>query len=134
MMASSAAASAERQPKEKAPMTQALPIETFKAGTVIMREGDAPGAVYIIAKGKIKVTKAGRTLAEMGRDGIFGDMALIDNSPRSATVTAVDDTDCFVISVDEFKKILVTAHPLLQAITKILTGRLRQMTSMYHSN
>ena len=111
-----------------------LPKESYKAGTVILREGDAPGAVYILASGRVEVTKAGHKLAEIKRDGIFGDMALVDNSPRSATVTAVEDTECYVIGLEDFDKLLQTSHPFIQAIIKILTGRLRQMTAIYSSN
>ena len=109
-----------------------FPKERFAAGTVIIREGEEPGAVYVITQGCVRVTHDDRTLAVMGTDGIFGDMALIDHSPRSATVTALEDTECFKIDVHAYQQLLGTAHPLLRAIIKILTARLRQMTVKPH--
>lgn len=102
---------------------------TFPAGEVIMKEGDAPDYMYVIKSGRVKVTKGENDLflAEMTRDGVFGDIALIDRQPRSATVTAVEETECFKISIDDFDEMLQGSHPLLQTIFKIIAARMRHM-------
>ncbi len=111
-------------------MIAPLPIKTFKAGEVIFNEGDEPGAVYIIASGSVEISKGGRRLAALERDSIFGDMALIDHGPRSATARATQDTECYVIEMDQFDRLMNEVDPVLQAIFKILVGRLRHMTEM----
>lgn len=111
-------------------MVMPLPLRHFSVGDVIFREGDAPDAVYVIATGKVEISKAGRPLAMLERDGIFGDMALIDHRPRSATATALSDVECYVIEMEKFDRLMDNIDPVLQAIYKILVGRLRMMTQM----
>ena len=107
-----------------------IPVKTFKEGEVIFEEGDRADNVYIVLSGKVEVTKHGNSVAELHKDSIFGDMAIIDKAPRSATVKALEETDCFVISLDEFEKLMSDAHPIIQTVLKILSGRLRSMTHL----
>ncbi len=111
-------------------MVATLPITHFKAGDVIFREGEAPDAVYVIVSGKVTLAKAGIPLATLEREGIFGDMALIDKAPRSATATATEATECYVIDMARFSRLMDDVDPVLRAIFKILTARLRMMTQM----
>ncbi len=107
-----------------------LPVTLFKAGEVIFSEGEAPGAVYAIVSGKVKISKEGRLLATLGRDDVFGDMALIDNAPRSATAVAAEETECYVIDVARFNRLMDDVDPVLQAMFRILVARLRMMTQI----
>jgi signal-transduction protein with cAMP-binding, CBS, and nucleotidyltransferase domain len=65
-------------------------IEThfFKAGSTIFREGDAARALFVIKSGRVRIQLGNRTLTELAADDIFGEMALIDSEPRSATALA----------------------------------------------
>lgn len=107
-----------------------IPITTFKAGEVIFCEGDAPDAVYAIVSGKVCISKEGRLLATLGRDDVFGDMALIDNAPRSATAVATEETECYMIDVAHFTRLMSDVDPVLQGMFRILVGRLRMMTQI----
>src|SRR5579862_2728259 len=71
----------------------------YAAGDVIFHEGDAPDSMYFVAEGSVELTAAGRMLAAVEKDGIFGEMALIDAEPRSATATAL--TDCALHAIDQ---------------------------------
>jgi len=107
-----------------------LPLTLFKAGEVIFREGDAPGAVYAIVSGAVVISKEGRQLATLGREDVFGDMALIDEAPRSATAIATADTECYVIEMDRFHRLMDDVDPVLKTMFKILVARLRTMTQI----
>lgn len=111
-------------------MSGLLPSRHFSAGEVIFNEGDAPDAVYVIASGKVEISKGGRLLATLERDGVFGDMALIERVPRSASATALTDAECYVIDMDQFDVLVGELDPALKAIFKILSHRLRVMTQM----
>ena len=70
----------------------------FAAGVVIMRQGDASDALHVITHGRVRVERnqPGDTplvLAELGPGDVIGEMGLLDNAPRSATVTALEDTE-----------------------------------------
>lgn len=110
-------------------IAQNLFIETFKPGDIIIHEGEPGDKVYLIAKGRVKVVKladsSGKVLMELTDSDFFGEMALIDLHPRSASVVAL--TDCEILSIpgDYFEK-LIHAHPqILINIAKILSERLR---------
>jgi hypothetical protein len=70
----------------------------YADGEVIFRQGDPPGPVYLVEQGTVRIVKIGKTgyslLGELGRGDIFGEMALIDDSPRMATARAVGDVVC----------------------------------------
>ncbi len=71
----------------------------YRAGTDIMREGEPATHMFFLVKGVAAVLAKGREVEEIRDGGIFGEMAMIDRDPRSATVVA--RTDCEVVIVDE---------------------------------
>lgn len=107
----------------------------FKAGEVIFKEGDAPGPVYLINQGAVKITKkkGGEdiTLATLDWNGIFGEMALIDKKPRSATATAIKDTWCYMVNEQDFQKKLNSLDPFLRGICQVVVRIARDMTEKY---
>jgi CRP-like cAMP-binding protein len=77
---------------------------TFAAGQQLFREGEVGDVAYIIESGKVHVTRESRGqslhIATVCAGELVGEMALIDDAPRSATVTAVEDSEVFVIDRD----------------------------------
>jgi len=83
--------------------------DTFKIysdGDVISKEGDKGTEMYIINSGEVKVTKRMEDeqveLARLGRGDFFGEMSLLENAPRSATVTAIATTKILVLNMGSF--------------------------------
>lgn len=99
----------------------------YTAGTVIMREGEPATHMFYLHKGAATVTTHGHVVEEVTERGIFGEMAMIDNAPRSATVTA--KTDCQVVVVDErLFLLLVHQTPFFSLdVMRTLVARLRAM-------
>ena len=106
--------------------------KTFKAGDVIAEEGRTGNALYVILTGQVEVLKGYRTetplrLAALNPGEFFGEMALLEESPRSATVRATQETTC--VGVDrwlflaQLRKNPDMAISMLQAMAR----RLRQM-------
>lgn len=79
-------------------VTGALRSEDVDAGTVILREGEASAAFYIVAAGRASVERGGKRLAEIGHGSHFGEMALLTNRPRSATVVALEPSRLLVLT------------------------------------
>ncbi len=109
-------------------------IKLFPANTVILEEGKLGGALFIIVKGRIRVTKKvegkeAKIITSLGAQSIFGEMSLFDNLPYSANVIALDETRCMVINKDRFDEMLQQdlplAYKLLTQIITILSQRLR---------
>jgi CRP/FNR family cyclic AMP-dependent transcriptional regulator len=99
----------------------------FDAGDEIFREGEPGQTLYFILEGKVRIHRLGATedLAHLGERAVFGEMALLDSEPRSATATAVTDVVCLKIERDDFNEILTEKGEIAQGIIKVLTRRLR---------
>jgi MFS family permease len=80
------------------------------AGAVVIREGDSGDRFYVITDGSIEVTRAGRSLATLGRGDGFGEIALLRSTPRTATCTAVAASVVYALEREAFLAV-VTGHP-----------------------
>ena len=97
----------------------------FKAGEVVFREGDEAKELFVIKSGQVRVQIGNRTVTELGQDSIFGEMALIDSEPRSATVTAITDVELVPVSEKQFL-FLVSQTPFFALkVMRVLAQRLR---------
>jgi CRP-like cAMP-binding protein len=104
-----------------------FPPARFAAGDVIFAEGDKGDVMYVVLTGEVAIERGGRVMETLGGGGVFGEMALIDGSPRSATVRA--KTECEVAPINE-KTFLFLVHetPFFAiAVMRTLADRLRRM-------
>jgi CRP-like cAMP-binding protein len=84
-------------------------VETFADGAVVFKEGDLSGKVYLVLDGAVRITKQtphGETavLGTIPHHGLFGEMALIDNTRRMASATAVGATSCLAVEAAQLHK------------------------------
>ena len=101
------------------------PVRVFKQGEIIFREGDPATELYVIKSGRVDVATGNRLLATLEENGIFGEMALIDKTPRSATVTAATDVELVPVNEKQFL-FLVSQTPFFALkVMRVLAGRLR---------
>ena len=99
--------------------------EARENGEEIFAEGEAGDALYLVLDGKVRVHRGDRQIAELGERECFGEMAILDASPRSATVTAVKDTNLLKISREDFQEIMAEKPEIALGIIKVLSHRLR---------
>ncbi|PJB71445.1 MAG: cyclic nucleotide-binding protein [Alphaproteobacteria bacterium CG_4_9_14_3_um_filter_47_13] len=102
----------------------------FKAGDVIMRQGDKGDCAYIIEEGlvEILIEKDNGTIQQVGTRGegtIIGEMAIVDDAPRTATVKALKDCKMLEITRDDFSQRLKNADPVIQMISQVILTRYR---------
>jgi CRP/FNR family cyclic AMP-dependent transcriptional regulator len=102
-----------------------IEAKSYKAGEVIFREGDEAKELFVIKSGDVRVQIGNRTVTELGRDHIFGEMALIDNEPRSATVTAINDVELVPISEKQFLFLVGQTPFFALKVMRVLAQRLR---------
>jgi CRP-like cAMP-binding protein len=106
------------------------PVREFKAGEIIFKEGDQGAEFFVIQKGKVDIQIGNRLLGTLGDHDIFGEMALIDTAPRSAT--AVAKTDARIVPIGEKQFVFLvsrTPHFALN-VMRILVRRLRMQNNM----
>jgi CRP/FNR family transcriptional regulator, cyclic AMP receptor protein len=105
----------------------------FPAGTRILRRGDTGMAVYIVVSGRVTVSlrpegsASERVLGEMGPGELFGEMALVDEGPRSADVTAVEPTQCVLLTRWDVAEEMRRDPAIAPALLRILSARIRTL-------
>ncbi len=107
---------------------RAIPAEGFDAGEKIFLEDDRGDCLYVVRSGLINIVTFGRALENVGPGGIFGEIALVDDGPRSASAMAAVDTEVFSVDRDAFLK-LVRAEPAFALdVMRTLATRVRRAT------
>lgn len=108
----------------------ALSPRYYAAGEVIIRQDDPGHAAYLVVSGEVEVVAEGpdgtRQLSRLGPEAIFGEMALIDGCPRSATVRATEPTSCVIITRAVLDHVMARADPILRALLLASFRRLRE--------
>jgi CRP-like cAMP-binding protein len=92
-----------------------------------MREGEEGDAYYAIAGGEVSVSHAGREVARLTRGEGFGEIALIEEVPRTATVKAVRDTDLYRLEKEPFVLALTGHTPAKRAASSVVEQRLGEL-------
>jgi CRP-like cAMP-binding protein len=94
-------------------------------GETVFKEGDLGDSLYLIVSGKVRVHKGAVEIAVLGERQVFGEMALLDSEPRSASITSVSDVTLLRIHQEDFADILAEKSEIAQGIIKVLSRRLR---------
>ncbi len=111
-------------------LARALVPVTAEAGEVIMSEGEPGDRYFAIADGEVLVSHAGREVARLKRGDGFGEIALLDEVPRTATVVAASRTQLYSLEKDPFV-FAVTGHPAAErAAGELTTRRLEELASL----
>ncbi len=115
-------------PKEQARVLKALKSRTYEAGDVVVREGDPALHVFLVANGQARVEREEEGPVGRLRTGdFFGELALLEEHGRTATVIAEEDLTCYLVPVWEFRSLLEEhprmAIPMLHALIARLHGR-----------
>jgi CRP/FNR family transcriptional regulator, cyclic AMP receptor protein len=97
----------------------------FKAGSVVFREGDEARELFVIKSGQVRIQIGNKTVTELGADSIFGEMALIDNEPRSATAIAVTEAELVPVSEKQFLFLVSQTPYFALKVMRVLAQRLR---------
>jgi len=106
-------------------------VRNYKKGEAIVKEGENAVAFYIIRAGKVDIirgrgSKSQKVLATLGPGEFFGEMALLDSYPRSASVVAKETTECVVLSRWDFIAELRTSPYIAVQMLPVLSRRLRE--------
>jgi CRP/FNR family transcriptional regulator, cyclic AMP receptor protein len=101
----------------------------FTRNETIVRQGEMGLGLYVIARGHVKVDREEKGIrtqvAELGPEQFFGEMSLLDNKPRSATVTGIEDSECLLLTRDSFVKLMNKYPEIPIRMARVLAERLR---------
>ncbi len=104
----------------------------FKAGDVIIKENDQAAGFFVITSGKVEVVRGAdgdkpEVLNTLGQGDFFGEMALFEGFPRSATVRCLEDTECLALTRWDFRAELTSHAEIAVAVLETVVHRLRDV-------
>jgi CRP-like cAMP-binding protein len=94
-------------------------------GKVLMREGDSGSEMFVVGTGSVSVVRGGREVARMGPGHVVGEIAILSEGPRTATVTAAEPSRLYVLAHREFHTLMEDSAELRRCVMDEMTRRLR---------
>jgi len=102
-----------------------VPVRDFKAGDVIFRQGDPAHELFLVQSGEVEIRLGNRVLETLPQYSIFGEMALIDSAPRSATAIASSDAKLVPVSEKQFLFLISNTPYFALNVMRVMARRLR---------
>jgi CRP-like cAMP-binding protein len=118
---------AELGRRELARVAAGMSERTFPAGTTIAREGEVGVGFFVVESGRATVSARGREVGRLGPGDHFGEVALIVEAPRTATVVAATDLRCYGMTSWEFRRLVETNATVAWKVLESLARRLLQL-------
>lgn len=105
----------------------------FEKGELIIQQDELGDSMYIIIEGEVLVHRTDQQIARLHEREAFGEMAILDHEPRSASVTAVTDISCLKIEREDFYALMSDKPEIAYGIIRVLTQRLRAVNQLLSS-
>ena len=106
-----------------------IPEMSIAAGQLVLAEGSTGSAMYIIRNGSVAVRVNGATVEEIGEGGIFGEMAIIEQSTRSAEILALTDVTVVMLDEKKFLQLVAKVPHFSVMVMRTLARRIRKMNA-----
>lgn len=122
--------------RQRARLARFATTREYKAGSTIVRQGDTSMSLYVILSGSVRVNRESEggggavEVEQLGPGGAFGEMGLIEDLPRAATVVAEESTTCALLAKWDFQNELREDPEIALSLLPVLTGRIRELDSL----
>ncbi|HUQ22363.1 MAG TPA: cyclic nucleotide-binding domain-containing protein [Gaiellaceae bacterium] len=123
-------------PRQRARLARFATTRDYKEGSTIVRQGDTSMSLYVVLSGSVRVNRESEggggavEVEQLARGGAFGEMGLIEDLPRAATVVAVEPTTCALLAKWDFQNELRDDPEIALSLLPVLTGRIRELDSL----
>jgi CRP/FNR family transcriptional regulator, cyclic AMP receptor protein len=119
-------------PRQRARLAQHFCRRAYPPGAVIVRQGDTSMSFYVVLSGKVRVVRHtsgddGLDIVEEGPGSFFGEMGVIDDLPRAATVMALEPTECGLLAKWDFQRELSADPGIALSLISVLNARIRTL-------
>ena len=98
----------------------------FKAGEQIFSKGDAGESLYVIVQGEVKVHDGDLSLKILKDKSVFGELAVLDPEPRSASITSITDTHLLRLDREAFLELMAGNMEVVRGVLSVLCDRIRE--------
>jgi len=114
-------------------LVQGMRVRRFRRSETVFHVGDPGDALFIVISGSIKITLPADTgdeaiLATLRPGDFFGELALLDGAPRSATAVAIEPTETYILARDRFRELISTEPVMREALLATLAAEVRRLT------
>lgn len=123
-------------PRQRGRLARFATTRAYKQGSTIVRQGDTSMSLYVILSGSVRVNRESEggggavEVEQLGPGGAFGEMGLIEDLPRAATVVAEKATTCALLAKWDFQNELREDPEIALSLLPVLTGRIRELDSL----
>ncbi len=115
------------------PVADIVQRVNFDKGEVVFEQGEPGSHVYLVLEGEVEVLHDGERVATLGQKECFGEMALLDSGPRSASIRTRSNVSLWAIAREDFQDLLDLHPALAKGVIRVLTSRLRDATDQQAS-
>src|SRR5688500_14530893 len=122
--------------RQRARLARFATTRDYIAGATIVRQGDTSMSLYVVLSGSVRVHRESEggggavEVERLGPGGAFGEMGLIEDEPRAATVVADEPTTCALLAKWDFQNELREDPEIALSLLPVLTGRIRELDSL----
>ena len=114
-------------------LVRGMRVRRFRRGETVFHVGDPGDALFVLISGSIKITLPADTgdeaiLATLRPGDFFGELALLDGAPRSATAVAIEPTETYILGRDRFRELISSEPVMREAVLATLATELRRLT------
>ena len=118
--------------RQRCRLAQHFCRRSYRAGDVIVRQGDTSMSFYVVLSGAVRIVRhsddaGGVDIVEEGTGSFFGEMGVIDDLPRAATVVALEETECALLAKWDFQRVLGDDPSIGLALISVLNARIRML-------
>lgn len=117
--------------RQRARLAGLATTRSYRAGTTIVRQGDTSMALYVVLSGHVRIDHVADGTSvqvdEARRGGFFGELGLIEDQPRAATVTAAEPSECALLAKWDFQNELREDPEIALALLPVLSSRIREL-------
>ncbi|MBI4954463.1 MAG: HEAT repeat domain-containing protein [Myxococcales bacterium] len=117
---------AKLRSEDLAPLARIAEVERYQAGEPVFVEGEMGDALFVLVRGRIAISHGGEELATLGPGEAFGEMAVLDEAPRSATARAAEEVEVLRIGSEAFYEVLHEHAEIAEGVIRMLSQRLRE--------
>ena len=112
-------------PEELASLAERAEEVVFERGRYIVSQGQVGTGFFLILEGRVRIARAGETLAELGPGEVFGELSVVDQQPRVASAIAEEQTRCLALAAWDLNAVLESDPKLALALLRVVARRLR---------
>lgn len=106
---------------------------SFPAKHTIVKQGDEGRSLYVVAAGKVRVHIGEREIIKLKKEDCFGEMAVLDAEPRSASVTTLEPCDCLILTQQQLYEAIDETPGIAVNIIRLLSRRIRELNQQINA-